>query len=187
MLYIVGAIIIFMLVLMSFNSRVSEDTLLKGFWRADAEFCTQAELEMFVLYLGDNVSYLRHRRNGYLLAANEYGIILNNPIELSLSGNINLVPGIAKVKNYDGFIDWQESPPEDENAFPDEFQVAYYPQCGKLVLHKDNEVLVSLWKDCHMSAMTSDVDLVPDCIADCDGDSRDDSNIRNNEKIYEDL
>ena len=153
-----------MLVLMSFSSRVSEDTLLKGFWRADAEFCGQAELEMFVLYLGDNVSYVKHCRNGYLLAANKNGIILNNPIELTLSGNVNVMPGIAKIKNYNGYIDWQDSPPDDQDAFPSEFEIAYYPQCGKIVLHKDNEVLASLWKDCQMSALMSDVDLVPECV-----------------------
>lgn len=163
MLYIVGAIIIFMLVLISFNSRVAEDTLLKGFWRADAEFCANAELEMFVLYLGDNVGYVRHCRNGYLLAANKQGIILNNPIELTLSGNINIMPGVAKIKNYNGYIDWQGAEPDNE-VFPSEFEVAYYPQSGKIVFHKDNEVLAAVWKDCQMSALMSDVDLVPDCV-----------------------
>ena len=47
MLYIVGSIIIFMLVLMTFMSRATEDSYLKGFWRADADFCDRAELEMF--------------------------------------------------------------------------------------------------------------------------------------------
>ena len=60
MLYIVGSIIIFMLVLMTFMSRATEDSYLKGFWRADADFCDRAELEMFVLYLGDNVGYVKH-------------------------------------------------------------------------------------------------------------------------------
>ena len=77
MLYIVGSIIIFMLVLMTFMSRATEDSYLKGFWRADADFCDRAELEMFVLYLGDNVGYVKHCRNGYILAANQQGIILN--------------------------------------------------------------------------------------------------------------
>ncbi len=175
MLYIVGAIIIFMLVLMTFNARAAEDTLLKGFWRADAEFCENAELEMFVLYLGDNISYLRHCRNGYLLAANKNGIILNNPMQITLYGGMNLTPGISTQKNYNGSIDWQDMPPDDEEAFPSEFEMAYYPQCGKLVLHKDNEVLASLWKDCQMTAVMENADLVPECVT------------KNTDTSYEDL
>lgn len=164
MLYIIGAIIIFMLVLMTFMSRAAEDTLLKGFWRADADFCDRAELEMFVLYLGDNVGYIRHCRNGYMLAANQQGIILNNPIKLTLSGNVNILPGLAKCKNYNASIDWLESPPDDPNTFPSEFQATYYPRYGKLVLYQGDEVLASLWRDSQMSALSSDDELIPECI-----------------------
>ena len=172
MLYIVGSIIIFMLVLMTFMSRAAEDSYLKGFWRADADFCDRAELEMFVLYLGDHVGYIRHCRNGYILAANQQGIILNNPIKMTLSGNINIMPGIAKCKNYNASIDWMESAPDDPDTFPSEFQATYYPKYGKLVLYQGDEVLASLWKDCQMSAMTSDDTLLPDCI-NCDDESND--------------
>jgi hypothetical protein len=170
MAYVIGSIIIFMIVIMIFMSRSAEDKLLKGFWRADADFCDRAELEMFVLYLGDDIGYIKHCRNGYLLAANKGGFILNNPIKLTLSGNVNILPGMAKTKNYNASIDWLESEPEDPNAFPSEFQAAYYPAYGKLVLYQDDEVLASLWKDSQMSALTSDEALIPNCI-DCSGDS----------------
>ncbi len=171
MLYVIGAVIIFMFVLITFTSRVAEDNLLKGFWRADADFCDRAELEMFVLYLGDNVGYINHCRNGYILAANQQGIILNNPIKLTLSGNVNILPGMARSKNYNAYIDWQESPPEDPETFPSEFSATYYPRHGKLVLYRDDEVLASLWKDCQMSALgASDEKLLPDCITCSDVD-----------------
>lgn len=165
MLYIIGSIIIFMIVIMTFMSRASEDALLKGFWRADADFCDRAELEMFVLYLGDNIGYIRHCRNGYILAANQQGIILNNPIKIILSGNINIMPGISTSKNYNANIDWLESPLDDSETFPSEFQLTYYPRYGKLILYRGDEVLASLWKDCQMSAMSSDDVLIPDCIS----------------------
>lgn len=177
MLYIIGLTVIFMLVLVTFMSRTSEDLLLKGFWRADADFCDRAELEMFVLYLGDNVGYVQHCRNGYLLAANQQGIILNNPIKLTLSGNINLMPGMAKCKNYNAYIDWMESPLDNPETFPSEFQATYYPKYGKLVLHHGDEVLASLWKDCQMSAMTSDDTLLPDDIAGDSNGNGSDSNL----------
>jgi hypothetical protein len=153
-----------MLVLMTFAIRKSEDTLLKGFWRADSDFCEQAELELFVVYLGDDVGYIRHCRNGYLLAANKNGIILNNPIRLTIGGNINLTPYLAGQKNYNASIDWQDTPPDDADAFPSEFELAYYPQSGKIVMHKDNQVLASLWKDCQMSSLAANASLIPDCV-----------------------
>lgn len=169
-LYLVGSFIVFMLVLMTFMYRTSESNLMKGFWRADVEFCKKAELEMFLLYLGDNVSYTGNLRHGYLLAANSQGIILNNPIKLSLSGGKNLLPGIATCKKYNATIDWLDTPLDDPTAFPTEFQVEYYPRHGKLVLYRDDEVLASLWKDCQMSALESDESLLPECIS-CEEDS----------------
>ncbi len=171
MLYLIGAIIIFVLVLLTYTSRAAENNLLKGFWRADAEFCDRAELELFVLYLGDNIGYVNHCRNGYILAANQQGIILNNPIKLTLSGNVNLLPGMAKCKNYNASIDWQETPLDDPDTFPSEFQATYYPKYGKLVLYQGDQVLASLWKDCQMSAIAADVELLPDCVSILDDNS----------------
>ena len=165
MYYLIGSIIVFMIILMIFICRNIENTFLKGFWRADAEFCNNAELEMFMLYLGDNNSYLSHCRNGYILAANQQGIILNNPIQLDLSLNINLTPSIVKCKKYNATINWQENTPDDSNAFPNKFQVAYYPLHGKLILYKGDEILASLWKDGQMSSLAADIDLLPqECI-----------------------
>jgi hypothetical protein len=169
-LYLLGAIVIFMLVLMSFMYRTSESNLLKGFWKADAEFCERAELEMFVVYLGDNTGYITDYRYGYLLAANKQGIILNNPINLCLSRCTNIMPGLATCKKYNASIDWLDNPPEDPDTFPTEFNVEYYPRHGKLVFYQDDVVIASLWKDCQMSALESDDSLIPDCISCADDD-----------------
>lgn len=160
MFYIAGALVIFSLVLLIFTSRTMEDKLLKGFWRADPDFCKIAQLEMFVLYLGDNSNYLGHTRNGYLLSANEHGIILNNPITASFSTTFNLLPGFATCKKYNLSIDWQENEPNN-NAFPTDVQVAYYPKHGKLVMYDDDTVYAILWRDSQMSAMDTDENLLP--------------------------
>lgn len=164
MIYLIGLIIIFVLVLLSFSARSAENKLLKGFWRADAEFCDKAELEMFVLYLGDNIGYVNHCRNGYILAANEQGIILNSPIQMKLSGGTTMSLGLASCKDYAAVIDWQGNEP-DAATFPSELRVAYYPNHGKLLLYQGDQVLASLWKDCQMSAVAADVDLLPGCIS----------------------
>ena len=168
MLYVVGSIVIFVIVLLIFMARGSENTLLKGFWRADADFCNNAELEMFVLYISDNTGYINHTRNGYILAANKQGIILNNPITLSFSGGVHFSPMLVGKKNYTVTIDWNGSPPEDSDAFPSKLQLTYYPKHCKIVLHKDDLVLAALWKDCQMSAMTSSEALLPDGVIDHD-------------------
>ena len=163
-LYIIGIIIIFALILLSFNSRIAEDNIMKGFWNADASFCKKAELDMFVLYLGDNVSYGGNSRHGYLLASNEHGIILNNPIRMSFSGAVNILPGLASCKKYDVSIDWKDTPPADSRAFPTNCKACYYPRYGKLVFYEDDQIIVSLWKDNQMSSLVSTESLHPDSV-----------------------
>jgi len=152
-----------MLVLMSFLSRSLEDSSLKGFWRADPQFCEKAELEMFMLYLGDNTGYLRNIRYGYLLAANDKGLILNNPIKITFSGNMNVLPGMSRCKNYNACIDWLDESPGDD-VFPSEFQATYYPKYGKIVFYQDSKVLAILWKDCQMSSLQTEDELLPDSV-----------------------
>ncbi len=166
MLYLIGAVIIFIFVLAYFIARAHENTLLSGFWKADADFCQRAELEMFLLYLGDNIGTLSHCRNGYLLAANEQGIILNNPIKITFAGAHTISPTMSFCKDYSATIDWLEFEPEDPDTFPSEFRAAYYPKYGKLLLYKNDEVIASLWKDCHMSALSADDCLIPESCKD---------------------
>lgn len=164
LMYAIGAIIIFVMILIVLSYRSVEDSLMKGFWRADSQFCEDAELTMFVLYLSDNVNYFGNTRNGYLVASNDQGIILNNPIKLNFSWTTNVLPGLSHCKNYDVSIDWLETPPDDPEAFPSELSAAYYPKYGKLILYKNDEVLASLWRDNQMSAMDCSEQLVPDGI-----------------------
>jgi len=173
--YIIGLIIVFAIVLIAFNNRSLENSILRGFWCADASFCQKAELEMFVLYLGDNISYAGNSRNGYLLAANKNGIILNNPIEMNFKGYVNVLPHMPDEINYDVVIDWKDNPPTDEQAFPTYCKASYYPKYGKLVFYHDNQVIASLWKDNQMSSLTSNTSLNPD-----DVKYENDSEIKNN-------
>lgn len=147
---LISIVVILVILLLYYYSRSIEDDMLTGFWCADPSFCQVAELEMFVLYLGDNISY--NIRPGYLLAANSSGIILNNPINLHLSKSVSM-PYINKEVLYDANIDWLDTPLEDESTFPSELQMAYYPKAGKLVLYDGDEIVASLWKDNQMSSL----------------------------------
>lgn len=152
-LYIIGALIVFTIVLIYLTKKYVYDANLKGFWKADPEFCKKAELEMFMLYLGDNISQIGHKRNSYWLAATDSGVILNNPAKLSFSASMS--------HSYDVSIDWLDSPPDDENAFPTECSLVYYPKYSKLVFYQNDEVLVILWKDNQMSSVAASESLLP--------------------------
>jgi hypothetical protein len=160
------AIVIFVLLLMIIMSSFMEDCLLKGFWRATDNFCNEAELELFLVYIGDNTSYIGHNRPGFLLAANSDGVILNNPVDINFGLSVKLLPGMANCKKYNAEIDWHGEPPEDENVFPSEVQIAFYPQHGKLIFYRDDEVLAILWKDQEMSSMDIEQRLLPSEISD---------------------
>ena len=75
---ILYGIIITLIIIAIFYLRSIENALMKGFWKADIDFCETADLDMFILYIGESDYY---NTNGYLLAKNKAGIILNNPIK----------------------------------------------------------------------------------------------------------
>lgn len=164
MLYAIGAIIVFFIIVIYYMNRSYENSSIKGFWIADADFCEDAELQMFVLYIGNSISAFKNKRNGYLLVANKDGFILNNKIELNLSRSINL----SNNAEYNLDIDWLDNCPNEEDGdevFPNRCEMIYYVAHGKIVLYKDNKILASLWKDHQMSSINAG-DLVPDAISD---------------------
>ena len=158
----IGYGLIILLLILILHSRYLESGMLSGFWRADAEFCTNAELDMFILYLGDRKLF--GSRDGYLFASNQNGIILNNPVNFSMSGGYSASPVLCKEKKYNITIDWKDMDLEDDNAFPSEFSMSYFPKHCKLVLHKEDTVLAILWKDHQMTAVSSDDVLNPDAV-----------------------
>lgn len=154
MSFIISLIIFFILSIIILF-RHTEDQLLNGFWKADTEFCEKAQLEAFILYL-DKSSFLT--KQGYILAANKDGIIINNPVKLTLSNVITPFPYISNCKKMNATIDWLEFPLEDTDAFPSNFQIDFYPLMGKMIIHQNEIVLAMLWKDCYTSALNTILD-----------------------------
>ena len=167
MIYWISSVILIVIILI-WSFRTNEVNMMKGFWRADAQFCENAELSMFVLYLGDNTSLLGNCRYSYILASNPHGIILNHPVQLTFSGSYCVEPFMSKFRNYNVSAEWLDEDVE-QDVFPSEFCAAYYPANGKLVLYSGDSVLATLWKDLQMSALGSD-DLCPKDVLD-DGDT----------------
>ena len=151
MVYVITCIIIAILYLI-WSYRSHESQLMRGFWRADAQFCDNAELTMFVLYLGDNSSWIGNSRYGYILASNEQGVILNHPVQLTFSGSYCVEPYLSSSRCYNVSAEWLDEE-ADPDTFPSDFKASYYPKNGKLVLYSNDQVLATLWKDQQMSAL----------------------------------
>jgi hypothetical protein len=142
-----------------------ENSMMKGFWRADPEFCQTAGLDIFLLYLGSNTSYgLSHTRTGYFLAKIPDGLILNNSVNIRFTGGANILPTASHCKKYGMHIDWQdtEDEPHNEEAFPSELQANYYPFHQKLVLYSGDTVHAILYRDNKLSSMDADDALLPE-------------------------
>jgi len=70
---------------------------------------------------------------------------------------------MSRCKNYNACIDWLDESPGDD-VFPSEFQATYYPKYGKIVFYQDSKVLAILWKDCQMSSLQTEDELLPDSV-----------------------
>ena len=163
------SVVILIILLIIYTSRKIEDTMLRGFWTANASFCQDADLEWFVLYLGDDSGYVGHCRYSYICAANAEGIILNHPITINFGQSMCLKPGITHCKTYNITIDWHDDDPDIEDVFPSNMQLAYYPKYGKIVLYKGDTTKAILWKDLQTSAIASTDSLIPSDVAHDDG------------------
>jgi hypothetical protein len=137
------AVCLVFIIFIIWQARSFERANLKGFWKADATFCEQAELHMFMLYVGDNF--------GYLLAKNQNGIILNNPIKIDFSG-MSLSPIINDRTDYTVNIDFQDNPP-DSDVILDQLSAEYYPKNNKLILYSDDTIYAILYKDSALSGI----------------------------------
>lgn len=137
-------ILLFAVVVLIFNSRSTESTLITGFWRADPEFCQESGIELFLVYFGEG-SYVSNKRSGYIIVKNDDGLIINNPVEFCMYGGYSVNPGLSKHREFVLNIDWLDE--EGYEFFPSEQLLTYYPDCGKLVLSLEDKVYAVLYKD----------------------------------------
>lgn len=151
------AIIVILLIIILYitykicKKKYDEDNL-NGFWKADPIFCEEAGLHSFIVRIDDG--------DGYILAFNSDGVIINNAIRLDLSEGIINKLGLGdnsdEERRYDAAVDWLG---ETCECLPGEMTFYYYPQCGKLVFANpnaeandaENKIYAVLYKDYSMS------------------------------------
>jgi hypothetical protein len=161
---IIYSVIIVIIILVIYLSRSYERDLLKGFWKADADFCDKADLSYFILYIGNSSVFSGH--SSYIVASNINGIILNNQVKMSFSG-LSINPLINNKRKYNIDIDWLDDEIDDD-VFPSCLSAEFYPKYGKLVLYKDDDIKAILYKDSQMTSLESSGLLLPDETLDLD-------------------
>ena len=152
LLYIIGGIIVLAIVLLFYQARSFEDDLLKGFWLAPPEFCHEAGVDKFMLYLSDNMSYTGNRRKGHMLMFGDGQLLIDSQITINLGTYVTFKPSIVHDKKYKAHIDWDDTE-HDEEDFPSDINVVYYPRHGKLVFYEDDTVYAIFYKDAVLSSM----------------------------------
>jgi hypothetical protein len=131
------------------QSRYTEHQLLRGFWCADADFCQRADLQKFILYIGDQQA---SGRVGYMLVVTSAGIIINNPIKINTTC-YTLNPLVSHDIKYSVNIAWYEDADfktkaeHEEEAFPSKCSGSFQPFESRLTLYTDDTTHVILYRD----------------------------------------
>lgn len=142
----VGVVCIFILF-----CRFIEDSFIEGFWKADADFCAQAEIINYVVYFGPGI----FTRNCYFIAMNNAGLFLNHPVDMNFGFSFNFKPWISHCVERRVSLSFITEEP-DEDVLPASFIISYYPTVQKMVLHDGDTVLAVLYKDAVLSASIKD-------------------------------
>jgi hypothetical protein len=151
--------LLFLFTVVVFNSRSNESSLVKGFWSGSSQFCGTANLDLFLIYIGDGGS----SRPGFILMKNADGFIINNPVKLHLTGGNSFSPSVCDCRHYSVEIDWlDEEPPE---FFPSEQDIHYYPSVGKMVWSKGDTVYAVTYKNNQISDVKN---VLPDSVKELD-------------------
>jgi len=120
------------------------DQLLNGFYEADPDFCEEAGLDMFCLYLNNDVNILG-ARSCYILASKDDEIIINEPTTAHITSQWtwSWFSDPTKPKYFNVKFDFDI----DSDIFPNEQCIRFYPDIGKLVLYTDDTITAVLYKN----------------------------------------
>lgn len=146
-MYRIGLIILLFIIFIYTTTvlcyRSTENNLLSGFWKGSPDFCEDSELDILLIYIGDDNN---STKPGYILMKNADGLIINDQVEFCLSGGYSITPGMSHEKIYTVDIKWLVS--EGYDFFPSQQKIYYYPLLGKLVMLDSNgDITALLYKD----------------------------------------
>jgi len=138
--YIVIIVILLILLIFSYASKgYIYDKLLSGFYNADTDFCDEAGLDMFCLYINNDIDK-SGRRSGYVLMKSDDNILLNEPTSIKLTRNIQFFN--KNIIHYN--IEFEDI--NNEDVFPRVQLLKFYPMSGKLILSCDDTIYGVFYK-----------------------------------------
>src|SRR6185369_706032 len=120
------------------------DQLLNGFYEADPDFCDEAGIDMFYLYLNNDAT-IWGDRSCYILASIDDEIIINEPTTAHITSQLtwsNFSSNLTTPKYFNVKFDI-----DDSDIFPSEQKIRFYPSIGKIVLYTGDTITAVLYKN----------------------------------------
>ena len=142
--------------------------LLSGFWKADADFLDEAELNSFVLYFAP--SNWKGIRACYILAEKNGELVINEPCSVKVCEKWEMSNWSTslKPKTYDLLFSDLET-----DDFPKKQNMVFNPNSGKIVISKADTIYGVFYKDSYLTdTICKDkiLELVEEC-SETDDDS----------------
>ena len=161
----IGIIVVHIILICIVNSRhvLVYDQLINGFYEADASFCEESEIDIFSLFLDNDVNF--GTRAGYILMVRGDEFIMNEPITAKLQmhylnwNNWSMDPTKEKVFTVE-FKGTSEDSAFDEldDVFPSIQTLKFYPNLGKIVMFSDDTITAIMYKNGMNSEMKNIID-----------------------------
>lgn len=124
------------------------DTLINGFWEADRSFCNDSDIDMFCLYLDNDVDY-KGSRACYILTKKDGQMVINQPtiatIKMKIFNSYNWTFSANTPKYFN--IDFKDIDEDCIDIFPQSQNVRFYPACNKIVMYYNDTVTAVLYKN----------------------------------------
>ena len=139
--YIVIVVLTILLIFSHASKCSIYDELVSGFYNGDQVFCEESEIDVFCLYLDDEVDSSGYR-GGYILMKSGDDLVLNEPTNIRLTRHWNLF-GKSSPIYYD--VEFTELD-DMEDFFPKCQTLKFYPATGKIVLYSDDTIYGVFYK-----------------------------------------
>jgi hypothetical protein len=144
-----GFIIVLILILIYSRQVVIYDQMINGFYEADSSFCEESGLDVFSLFLDNDVN--NGSRASYILMVKDDNFVINEPINVKLSMDFfnwnNWFIDPIKEKCFTIEFDQCDSFDELSDVFPRVQTLKFYPMLGKIVMFNNSTITAILYKN----------------------------------------
>lgn len=145
-------ILILVIIFTQLNQQKVYDKLIGGFYNGDDRFCEESEIDLFCLYLDDDVDS-HGTRAGYILMKSGDNLVLNEPTTIKLTRHWSWSSDPMVPKYFD--IEFNDLNDEVTEFFPNKQTLRFYPTIGKIVLFSGDTIFGVFYKSGYESELQS--------------------------------